>query len=255
MDLDLAFTTNLDQANRIAAIMGKRAACEKTVVWPMNIVGLKARTMDVWQLDSTRYGLNNYAWLTTNWSFSFDPQAGPGVVFSLKEENAEIYDDGSPVTPSTPPTITQPSAPLTPTTDVQNLIVSSAMTGMTFSVGIPSGGNSAVTISSHTRVYSDKSVSVNSNSGPVSVAAASGDVILAYYDDPDRAGGAVTYQYLVLPAGVGDASSAFPSPTNPYRHNVFVKVVPASGGSTSGGSDAGSGGGGGGGRWELPDYN
>jgi hypothetical protein len=255
MDLDLAFTTNLDQANRIAAIMGKRAACEKTVVWPMNIVGLKARTMDIWQLGSTRYGLDNYAWLTTNWSFSFDPQAGPGVVFSLKEENAEIYDDGSPVTPSTPPTITQPSAPLTPTTDVQNLIVSSAMTGMTFSVGIPSGGNSAVTISSHTRVYSDKSVSVNSNGGPVSVAAASGDVILAYYDDPDRAGGAVTYQYLVLPAGVGDASSAFASPANPYRHNVFVKMVPASGGSTSGGSDAGSGGGGGGGRWELPDYN
>jgi hypothetical protein len=136
-------------------------------------------------------------------------------------------------------------------TDIQNLIVLSAMTGLTFSVGIPSGGNSAVTISAHDRVYSDKTVSVNGNGGPISVAAASGDIIAAYYDDPDRLGGAVTYHYLVLSGGTGDLSPAFPSPSNPYRHNVFVFTVPTSGGTTGGGSDAGSGGGSGGGRWEL----
>jgi hypothetical protein len=135
-------------------------------------------------------------------------------------------------------------------TETQNLILGSAKDGLTFSVGIPSGGNSAVTISNHNRVYSDKSVAVTGNGGPVNVAAASGDLMLAYYDDAARAGGAVTYQYLVLAGGTGDASPAYASPTNPYRHNVFAWKVPAAGGSTSGGSDAGSGGTGGRDRWE-----
>jgi hypothetical protein len=138
----------------------------------------------------------------------------------------------------------------------QNLIVGSGKSGLTFTVGIPSGGNSAVTINSHNRIYSDRTVTVNGNGGPVNVASASGDLMLAYYDDPERLGDAanggagVTYQYLVLAGGAGDASSAYPSDTNPFRHNVFAFVVPAAGGSTGGGSDPGSGGGGGGGRFE-----
>jgi hypothetical protein len=86
-------------------------------------------------------------------------------------------------------------------------------------------------------------VSVTGNGAGQSVACASGDLLLCYYDDQDRAGGSVTYQFLVLAGGVGDQSSAFASPTHPYRHAVFAKTVPASGGSTSGGSSAGSGGG------------
>jgi hypothetical protein len=53
LNVDLAFITSLNRANRIAAIMLKRANCEKTVVWPMNINGLGLRAMDTVQLDSS----------------------------------------------------------------------------------------------------------------------------------------------------------------------------------------------------------
>lgn len=195
-------------------------------------------------------------------SRSVDPATGV-IRFTFESETpakhtwALTRTGTAPPTPSifTPGTVDQAvnTSALTET-EIQNLIVLSAQTGMTFTVGIPSGGNSAVTISSHTRVYSDKSVSVNGNSGPVSVAAATGDKLWAYYDDPGRAGGAVTYQYLVLAGGAGDASSAFASPANPYRHTVIAGyVVPGSGDPTTGGSDPGTGGGSGGGRWELGD--
>jgi hypothetical protein len=40
--------------------------------------------------------------------------------------------------------------------ETQQFIIGSGITGLTFSVGIPSGGNSTVIISNHNRVYSDK---------------------------------------------------------------------------------------------------
>jgi hypothetical protein len=202
--------------------------------------------LDTVQCGSSRYGLDNYAFQVANWQLSADY----GTILQLREENEEIYAAPSPVSPTAPPTI-DPVTPIDSSVDIQNLIVTSAMSGLTFDVGIPAGGNSAVTISNHDRVYSDKTVSVIGNGGSVSVAAAAGDLMIAYYDDPARAGGAATYQYLVLAGGAGDASPAYASPTNPYRHTVFAKIVPTTGGSTGGGSDPGSGGGsGGGGRWE-----
>jgi hypothetical protein len=246
LDLDLAFITSLNRSNRIARIMMLRAQAEKTVVWPMNIMGLGTGALDTVQCGSSRYGLDNYAFQVANWQLSADY----GTILQLREENEEIYAAPSPVSPTAPPTI-DPVTPIDSSVDIQNLIVTSAMSGLTFDVGIPAGGNSAVTISNHDRVYSDKTVSVIGNGGSVSVAAAAGDLMIAYYDDPARAGGAATYQYLVLAGGAGDASPAYASPTNPYRHTVFAKIVPTTGGSTGGGSDPGSGGGsGGGGRWE-----
>jgi hypothetical protein len=207
--------------------------------------------LDTVQCGSSRYGLDNYAFQVANWQLSADY----GTILQLREENEDIYAAPSPVSPTTPPTI-DTATPIDSTVDIQNLIVGSGKSGLTFTVGIPSGGNSAVTINSHNRIYSDRTVTVNGNGGPVNVASASGDLMLAYYDDPERLGDAanggagVTYQYLVLAGGAGDASSAYPSDTNPFRHNVFAFVVPAAGGSTGGGSDPGSGGGGGGGRFE-----
>jgi hypothetical protein len=117
LDLDLAFTTNLGQADRIANIMLKRAQCEKTVVWPMNIAGIGIRALDTVTADSARYGLSNYAWVVSNWALSSDY----GVVLQLREENAEIYDDGSPVNAMTPPTVVVPS-PITTTADLQSAL-------------------------------------------------------------------------------------------------------------------------------------
>lgn len=233
MDVDLPFTTNKDQGDRILSIMLKRAQCEKTVVWPMNITGLKAKAMDTVQLSSTRYGLDNYAFTAASWGLSADW----GVVLQLREENADIYDEPAPVAPPTVPTIDKPTTELPTTSDAVSLILTSTTSGLTFSVA----STGVVTISNHTRAYADKSVSVTGTASLVT-GASPADVVLIYYDDPDRTGGAVTYQSLVLPGGAGDGTAAQASSAHPYRHFVAGKTVPASG-SSSGGSDVGSGGG------------
>jgi hypothetical protein len=238
LELDLAHTTVRDQADRVAAIMGKRAACEKQVVWPMNIVGIGVAALNVVQLDSSRYGLSNYAWVVGNWQLTVGDSWG--AVLNLREENAEIYDGPAPVSPSSPPAIVQPSAPLPLTSDITQLIANSSSPDITFSVDTSGVFN----ISNHTRVYADKSVSATGNAS-FSSGGASTDRVLIYYDDADRAGGAVTYHALVLTGGSGDGSSAYPSPMNPYRHFVCQALVPSSG-TTSGGGEVGAGGGTGG---------
>lgn len=119
---------------------------------------------------------------------------------------------------------------------ITQLIQTSSVTGLTFSVS----STGAVTISAHTRIYSDKTVSVNS--GSLGASGSVGDLVLVYYDDPTRAGGAVTYNRLILAGAVGDVDAAFASATNPYRHFVGMKKIPTSG-TSSGGSGAGTGGG------------
>jgi hypothetical protein len=126
---------------------------------------------------------------------------------------------------------------------VTQLIADSSPVGLTFSID----ATGHVTISNHSRVYADKTVSVTGTGGtPVASGGVSGDRVFIYYDDASRLGGAVTYQFLKLTGGTGDTSPAFPSATHPYRHFVCQGLVPASG-STSGGSGAGAGGGSGGG--------
>jgi hypothetical protein len=246
IDLDLAFTTNLSQADRIAAIMLKRAQCEKTVLWPMNIMGLNVAAMSTVQLDSSRYGLSNYAWTVSNWALSADY----GAVLSLREENEEIYDDGTPATPVTPPTVVQPTEPVSTTGEVMATIANSYITELSFSVD--TSGN--VTVSDHNRVYvgpaKTATVAVTGATVTAPGGTASGDVVAVYYDDPTLAGGAVTYQMLVLPAadvaaGTADSSPSNFSATNPYRHQVGIATVPATG-TTTGGTSIGSGGGAGG---------
>lgn len=124
---------------------------------------------------------------------------------------------------------------------ITTLIAQSTTQNLTFSVS----ATGVFTISNHNRIYADKSVAVTGNAS-FATGAAVGDLVLIYYDDAGRSGGAVTYQKLILPGGVGDVSSAFPSDAHPYRHFVCRAVVPATG-STGGGSSAGSGGGTGGG--------
>ena len=81
-----------------------------------------------------------------------------------------------------------------------------------------SAGN--IVISTHTRKYGNgSSVSVTGSS--ISTGAASGSVIRIYYDDPTRAGGAVTYQYTIDPAT--------PPVQTGNRHVVGAVSVPVSG--------------------------
>lgn len=80
-----------------------------------------------------------------------------------------------------------------------------------------------VTITTHTRVYGDPilnpSVSVTGNT--IATGASAGSIVRIYYDDPARAGGAVSYLFTVDPAAVpvqgGD------------RHSVGVVTIPSAG--------------------------
>ncbi|HKF95109.1 MAG TPA: phage tail protein [Gammaproteobacteria bacterium] len=89
MDLDLPFVTSRYRAERIASIMLRRALAEKSVTWPMNLAGLPVGTLDSVTLDTSRYNLSNYEFTVRNWDITADY----GIVLSLREENAEIYDE------------------------------------------------------------------------------------------------------------------------------------------------------------------
>jgi hypothetical protein len=156
VDVDLAFTTNKDQGDRILKIMLNRAQAEKGVVWPMNIAGLGIKALDTVQLDSARYGLSNYAWSVANWGLSADW----GVVLQLREENEEIYGAPSVVAPPTVPVI-DAADPIVSVADTTALIRNSGTANLMFAVD--ASGN--FTISDHTRIYDDKTVSVDGTPG------------------------------------------------------------------------------------------
>lgn len=132
-DLDLAFITSRHRGERIATIMLNRAACEKTVVWPMNIEGLKVGAMDVVGLDTARYALSNYAWVVKGWSLTADFS----ITLSLREENEDIYGEPSVTTPSVIDTIDVPD-PLLSDSELQQLIRAVYARGLTLT-GVDNG--------------------------------------------------------------------------------------------------------------------
>jgi len=88
-DYDLPHNTSPWRGQRILEIMLRRAQCEKRVTWPMNIAGIAVTAMQTVQLATSRYSLSNYAFVVDSWSMASDF----GVTLSLREENAEIYED------------------------------------------------------------------------------------------------------------------------------------------------------------------
>lgn len=223
LDLDLAFTTSEFQAQRIARIMLRRAQCEKSAIWPMNIMGLRVKALDTVSLSTTRYGLGNYAWMVSNWGLSADW----GTVLALREENEEIYSDDTPTTPDSVPTIDTADPILRPS-EVSQLILNSFATDVDPADGLLQATDTTITVETHTRTYSDKAVSVTGDT--LAVVAAEDFLNHVYYDDADRAGGAVTY------AATTDPEDAVNGPANPFRHYVGSVLTDEVGGAgTSGG--------------------
>ena len=224
LSLDLAFITSKYRAERVARIMLNRAQAEKTVIWPMNIAGLKVKAMDTVQLDTARYGLSNYAWTVTTWGMAADF----GVVLNLREENSDIYVDPSPVTPDVVPAI-QLAETVTLSSDLVNFISTSFITDADPADGLLQGTDVQITIEAHTRTYNDGAVSVNGgNIGSLTAST----LYHVYYDDPTRAGGAVTYVATLSP------TTAATSAANPGRHYVGSITTDVMGGTgtSSGGS-------------------
>lgn len=150
MQLDLAFTTNKHQAERVARIMLNRAQCEKTVVAPLNIVGLKAKALDMIQLDTSRYGLSNYSFVAAGWGLSADW----GVVLTLREENEDIYESPAPVAPPSVPAIAVPDVLLTQRD--RAMLISDSLTEPTqVLTASETGGVATITMLEHDRIYQD----------------------------------------------------------------------------------------------------
>lgn len=102
----------------------------------------------------------------------------------------------------------------------RTLIAISHVDGLT-ATGEADGAAAAITISDHTRVYMDMTISVT---GDVLTGLDYDTFYAVYYDDPAREGGAVSYQVTLNP------TEAVPSATNPHRHLVAVVTTPATAG-------------------------
>lgn len=108
-------------------------------------------------------------------------------------------------------------------TEAQQLIATSSQTPTPISI-TATGGN--ITIADHNRNYSDKIVAVTGDVIPYTI---ENQRLHFYYDDENRAGGAVTW---VATTVFDDAQN---SSINPYRHYGGNVRTPTAGGSSSGG--------------------
>lgn len=120
------------------------------------------------------------------------------------------------------------AAPVPDQSVEQLLIATSYTVGATISAADASGTATA-TISDHSRVYQDRTVSVT---GSAVAGLTNGTTYYFYYDDAARAGGAVTF----IATDVG--ADAFPSSAAPARHYVGSVTTPAPGGAPSDGGGA-----------------
>ena len=255
LSVDLGFVTNKDQGDRILSIILNKAQCEKTLVWTMNIMGLKVQALDTVQVDCARYGLNNYAWCVDGWQLSPDLS----IVLNLSEENADIYADITPIAPVAPPAI-DVATPILTTAQTIELIRTSSVQNPDPSTPILSASETEIYIKTHNRVYSDKTVSVDGNTGGAildetghPILDESGDPILDEagtstpitgltagthyylgYNDPGREGGPVTY---VVSTDIVDVLNTGADGALPFMHYVgdITTAAAGSGGTTSGG--------------------
>lgn len=164
------------------------------------------------------------------------------IRMTLLEEDASIYawtagsDEKAGIAVTGTPVVYNPANnPLLPgTSALTELIKTSYCTA-----AITIRDNNTFDVTTHTRVYSDKSVSVTGASG-VAFTGTAGQVLGIYYDDAARAGGAVTYHGIAASSGV--SSDCFPSSANPYRHFVGYGTIPTTGSTSTGtGSTGGTG--------------
>ena len=109
-------------------------------------------------------------------------------------------------------------------------LVNSYTSGFTGAL-LTANTSGTVTIQTHNRVYGDSTLNptVSVAGSSISTGASAGNTVRIYYDDPSRAGGAVTYLFTIDPAT--------PPVQGGSRHSVGAVVIPSSG--TNGGKNLG----------------
>ncbi|MFV0922729.1 phage tail protein [Sphingomonas parapaucimobilis] len=121
--------------------------------------------------------------------------------------------------------------------NVEQLIIANSYPINISLIGHDEGGSASVTISAHSRVYQDRTVSVAAST---ITGLQNSTSYYLYYDDAARAGGTVQAMATTVFA------DGFTSSANPSRHPLGSITTPAPGGADSGGSGSTPPGGGGG---------
>jgi hypothetical protein len=123
----------------------------------------------------------------------------------------------------------------TPSSVDQLLIANSYPVGISI-ISADAGGSATITVSNHTRVYQDLSVAVT---GAEITSLLNSTTYYLFYDDPDRAGGAVEIGVTT------NYADAFSGAAHPARHYVgAIATASTGGGDTGGGGGVPPGGGG-----------
>jgi hypothetical protein len=246
-EIPFNFVKDVDQAAQLAAywVTGSRELTPITLTLKPRLRAY--RPGECLTLDLPQLGLDHDAVILRR---AFNPATGE-VTLTFVTETPEKHAFALGLTGTPPPT-----PAIGQTAEERDKIASGALNppgfatieiSSSYTVGLAgnitqvvAGSNVDVTIPTHTRVYtSGRSVSVTG--GVITLPQSA--IRLLYYDDPDRAGGAVTFAATATP------EDAYFSADNPDRH--FIGYVTTVDGAGAGGGVGGSGPPGGGG-WDGP---
>ena len=232
---DLPHITSPWAGQRLLEIYLRKSAAERRVTWPMNIMGLAISTLDTVTIATQRYGLGNYAFQVTSWGLASDFS----VALQLEEHGPEIYefDPASYLQVGQTGQLDRADPIETEPATLAQLIIANSYPINISIIAKDEGGSASVTVSAHSRVYQDRTVSVAAST---ITGLQNSTSYYLYYDDAARAGGTVQAMATTVFA------DAFTSSTNPFRHPLGSITTPAPGGADSGGSGSTPPGGGGG---------
>jgi hypothetical protein len=165
-------------------------------------------------------------------SRTVDP-ASMTVSLTLVSENPNKHAFALGLTGTSPPAITIPGPEEADDVagsrgDTQSAIANSFPIGLT----ITAADSGTLTISAHTRRYTDGHPDVAVDGATIATGLAPGAFRAIGYDDPERVGGAVTYQLFE------DDIDARAAPDHPARHYLGYAMIPTAGSPPSSGGGA-----------------
>lgn len=232
MGLDLAVCESPSQAQRIAKQVLQRRQYDRSFTAPFDIRAWKYPVGSPVPFTFPPLGFVRQIFRVT------EQEIGAGGIcnMTLSFETEEIYrwdaDDAQPVRAATAviydPTKSALVQAISDAAEVRPDIATSFPIGLTISAA----ADGAVTISSHTRRYTDGHADVAVTGSTIASGLAAGDFRAIGYDDPERLGGAVTFGLYA------DDIDARVSPDHPGRHYVGYAYIPTAGSPPSTGGGA-----------------
>ena len=232
--LDLGFCESVSQAQRIAKQVLQRRQYERRFAAPFDIHAWRYPVGRALPFTFPKLGFNRTMFRVAEQ----DIGTGNTCDMVLEGEGNDIYawdaDDRAPVQAATAIVYDPTKAPLVQAVGAvdASVLQSAISTSFPIELTINAADSGAITISSHTRRYTDGHADVAVAGATIDSDAAAGDFRAIGYDDEARAGGAVTYQLFA------NDLDARVSPSHPGRHYVGYAFIPTAGSPPSSGGGA-----------------